>query len=474
MQLDRTLLLVALAILAACSGEPTGSGVVASDITMELDTLDYGDAVRANIVVSDQSGAPITGSLSGPLTLQSSDTSIAKVGQDGLSLIGSGIGDATITARYGNVETSGVLPVRLGYAPAQKLTAGMDHNCILDRDGAAWCWGAGGYGALGQGEEKSSSLPVAVAGGHTFKTIVAGYGQTCAVDDHRRTWCWGDGITGGLGIDTTRSTVPREISGGIGDFIQLAAGDGHTCGLLYGGIVFCWGNNEDGELGRGDRDYFTSVPDLVKPTAMFARISASGRHSCGLTRLGKAYCWGDGVGGALGTGDDQDAMVPTAVLDSLTFVAITDGYYHTCAVDRTGQTFCWGYNEHGELGMGTASLTETSPVRVRSSVGFSFVSQGRAGSLCGIGISDRKLYCWGYNSNGQIGDGSTNDALTPERIGTFDARAVASGFSHTCAVDTQNRVFCWGMNAYGEVGNGTVGANVLTPTQVQGLEKISF
>jgi alpha-tubulin suppressor-like RCC1 family protein len=469
MQLHRAILpLTALAILAACSDDSTSPDQTPASISLTLDTLDFGDTTALDFIVTNENGDRMTNFPVQDLVLTSSDSSIARIDQQSMTVTGVGLGDATITARYGSLEASDTLPVRLGYAPPQRITAGRDHTCILDGDGAAWCWGGGTYGRLGNGEEKDSPVPVAVAGGHSFETIVAGYYHTCAVDDGRSTWCWGDGSTGELGSDTTRSAVPIEISGMVKDFVQLAAGDGFTCGLVYGGIVFCWGYSQDGELGRGDRDYYTSVPDLVKMTARFVRIAASGLHSCGLTRLGKAYCWGEGYYGALGTGDQQDQLVPTAVADTLTFVNITGGYWHTCGVDRTGQTFCWGYDEHGEMGIGTVSTVEMSPVRVHTSESFSFVSQGRAGHLCGIGAVDSIVYCWGYNSNGQAGDGSTTDVLTPRPVGSLAARAVATGFSHTCALSPQNRVFCWGMNLYGQAGNGTSGGDVLAPVEVVG------
>lgn len=440
---------------------------------MILDTLDYGDTAAVKIIVKDQSGAQMTGFPIQNFVLASSDPRIAEVDQGAMTVVGVGLGDATITARYGDLEASGVLPVRLGYAPAQKLTAGSDHTCILDDHGAAWCWGGGSYGRLGDGNEKDAAHPVAVAGGHSFSSIVAGYFHTCAIEN-RSTWCWGYGLFGALGSDTTQAAVPVKVSG-VPDFVQLAAGESYTCGLVYGGLVFCWGFGESGQLGRGEIGYSaTSAPGMATVTAKFARISASGAHTCALTRLGKAYCWGEGWMGGLGTGDNEDKTVPTAVVDTLTFVDIVGGYGHTCGVDRDGRTFCWGYNEHGEIGRGTASAAEMSPVRVQSSESFSVVSQGRAGHLCGIGASDERVYCWGYNANGQVGDGSMSDALAPRQIGTLVAKAVAAGFSHTCAVDTQNRVFCWGMNVSGQVGNGTFGADVLTPSQMDRFARIAF
>lgn len=475
MHLDRALLpIVAVALLSSCSGDSTGSGKVASSITLELDTLDYGATVPIDVVVKDQNGVAMTDQSSGSIKVETSDVHIATVDVDELTVTGTGIGEATITARYGNLEASGVLPVRLGFSPTTKLAAGAFHTCILDSDEAAWCWGRGQYGVLGNGSEENSAVPVRVAGGHTFHSITAGYYHTCGIADDA-VWCWGFGGAGQLGNDSALSTVPVKVQGGR-HFVQLAAGDGHTCGLESDGTAYCWGYGEYGQLGRDPSVYASAAPGRVAGDMKFARLSASAFHTCALTRLGKTYCWGEGRWGALGTGVESDEDTPIAVLDSLTFVDIAGGSGHTCGVDPMRGTLCWGYNAHGELGNGTAGTQQLSPVRVSTTERFFVLSQGRAGHLCGIDASDEKVRCWGYNDSGQIGNASTVDALSPTLAGTLFARAVAAGYDHTCAVDTDNRVFCWGYNGEGEVGTGEIGELIVvaTPSEVVGSPAVSF
>jgi alpha-tubulin suppressor-like RCC1 family protein len=476
MPIHRALLpLVAAAVLSACSHDgtdATDSGEVARSITLRLDTLDYGATVPIDVVVKDQNGAPMTDELHGPISVESSNVDVARINFEVMSVTGTGIGEATITARYGGLETSVVLPVRLGFAPPTMLTAGAYHTCVVDTAGAAWCWGRGEYGVLGNGAEENSATPVPVAGGHSFTSITAGYYHTCGIADDG-VWCWGYGGAGQLGSDTTLSSTPVKVQGGL-EFVRLAAGDGHTCGLQADGTAYCWGYGANGQLGRTTIAYYAPTPEKVAGDVKFAQISANALHTCALTRLGKAYCWGEGRWGALGTGDEGDRTAPVAVLDTLSFVQIGGGSGHTCGLVPARGTFCWGYNAHGELGAGTAGDQQLSPVRVNTTERFSALSQGRASHLCGIDAGDAKVRCWGYNEFGQIGNSSTNDALTPSITGTLTARAVVAGYNHSCAVDTSNRIFCWGYNYEGQVGTGTVGelTIVASPSEVTNSPKM--
>lgn len=466
----------ALALLVSCSSESTDPGRVPASISLALDTLDFGDTASLDIIVRDASGARMTDFPIGNVALTSSDLQIAKVDQDEMTVIGTGIGNASIAARYGDIETTGVLPVRLGRASPQKLAAGSYHNCILDGAGKASCWGSNFFGELGSSTPTPSALAVSVSGGHTFSSIVAGESFTCALD-RGAAWCWGNGNYGQLGHGNLDwSDVPMEVAGGL-EFVQLTAGQSHVCGLAADGSAYCWGLGHVGQLGTGEYRDTASVPQRVAGDVKFAQISASGSNTCALTRLGKAYCWGDGTYGDLGTGDRSSRVAPTAVLDSLSFVRLTGGYSQTCGLDSKGTLLCWGINDHGQIGNNSSGDPELSPVATQTSVRFSAISHGQYNHLCAIEHWDGTLYCWGENSFGQIGNGkSGDDVLVPTKVGLFQAKAVATGFWHTCAVDADNRVFCWGFNGEGQVGTGEVGdlIRVPSPSEVHGLSGISF
>lgn len=458
---------LALATLAACGdAEPTNPAQVATSITFELDTLDYGTTITPDIVVLDQAGAPMTGSLAGHLAMGSSDTTVATTDDDAITITGTGIGEATITVHYDDLQSSAVLPVRLGPAPARRLSSGDRHSCYLDDNGAASCWGADSSGQLGDGDNESSASPVAVLGGHVFSHIEAGYRHSCALENGSA-WCWGDGLEGALGngSDTT-AAAPVQVAGGL-IFTQLSAGVVESCALTAQGAAYCWGTNGEGALGIGSTNPSdrSNVPVPVAGGVSFARILANGLRSvCALTRLGKLYCWGSGAEGVLGTGDQNDQPSPIAVADSLTFVALGGGSHYTCGMDREGRVFCWGRNNERQVGNSNVlDPAVLHPTQVETTARFTAIADGAFGHLCGIDGSGA-LLCWGSNGNGEIGDGTHVGASVPVQVPSFVAKEVATGGFHSCAIAMDDHVYCWGSNADGQVGNGSSdGADVLSP-----------
>jgi hypothetical protein len=217
--------IVVLAVLAGCSDDSSGPSRVPTSMTVTFDTLDFGSTVAAALVVQDQNGATIDAAeLPDGITLESSDTTIATVNSGDLTVTATGIGESVITARYGTIEASGTLPVRVGAKPAQLLVAGDDHNCYINAAGTTVCWGENEEGTLGAGDidGDDSGVPLIVTGNHHFTTLSAGY-HTCALENGDA-WCWGEGDEGGLGNGAdTASANPVKVSGGH-VFAQISVG----------------------------------------------------------------------------------------------------------------------------------------------------------------------------------------------------------------------------------------------------------
>lgn len=474
--LSACLPLLALAALAGCSDDlsPVGPPPIDDDppaitITVAIDTIDYGGVTTPTIVVEDENGLPISDSLSDHLTIESSDTTVARVDLDAMTIIGAGPGAATITVRYDSVETEAPVAVRLALAPAQKIAAGSHHTCVLDAAGAARCWGDGDEGMLGDGNAQTSGTPVFVAGGHVFATIAAGDDHTCALDADGAAWCWGDSGAGQIGDgddDAEQVDAPVAVSGGH-RFVRITAGDDHTCGLVADGTAYCWGKNGNGQLGIDAAGDEYDVPQQVAGGISFVRISAAGRRTCALDVLGRAYCWGYGGYGALGTGESEDERAPAAAATGKFFVDIAGGELHTCAIDSQGSAFCWGNNEDGEGGNGLPDEQLDEPTRVQLEAHLTSIFHGQGGHLCAVDGTTTALYCWGQNGDGQLGDETTTDAHVPVLTHNLHAREASAGANHTCAINVNDEVFCWGANYEGEVGNGlTDGDDVLLPTLI--------
>jgi alpha-tubulin suppressor-like RCC1 family protein len=203
----------------------------------------------------------------------------------------------------------------------------------------------------------------------------------------------------------------------------------------------------------------------------FEIISAGEAHSCGLTRAGKAYCWGLNYMGQLGNGtvtlDHTPTPLPTPVQTSLTFKQISAGRGHTVALTPDGKAYAWGYNGHGQLGNGTASLLSGSPLplAVQTSLTFTHISAGsyvtRALTLEG------KAYAWGLNTFGELGDGTTQERSIPTAVQTsLLFKDIAGGRDKTVALTREGRVYGWGRNYSSSPHVPTAVQTSLTFTQI--------
>lgn len=199
------------------------------------------------------------------------------------------------------------------------------------------------------------------------------------------------------------------------------------------------------------------------------QISVGGYHVCAIVS-GDAQCWGSDSNGQLGIGyPNQDATLPTPVLGLGNGVtAIAAGSLHTCALVNGGVQ-CWGYNADGELGNGT---TTDSPVPVPVQGLSSGVVSLSAGQYhtCAV-LSGGALKCWGWNGYGQLGDGTATDNPVPVPVTVSGiasgATLVSGGGYHTCTI-VSGSVQCWGRNPDGELGNGST-ADSHVPVPVNGL-----
>ena len=246
-------------------------------------------------------------------------------------------------------------------------------------------------------------------------------------------------------------------------FVAVMAGASHSCGLSGTGVASCWGANEEGQLGDGTREDRAS-PTRVRTDLRFSMLTAGEKHTCGLAGAGVPFCWGENLSGQVGDGTRNDQMVPRTVGEGLGFAEIAAGSSHTCGRTPSGNTFCWGANNRGQVGDGSSGLDLLTPTLVRSGI-----SNIVAGHEHTCGIADEGVACWGANTFGQLGDGTTEDRPAPTPVQGLPARAtdLAAGALHTCALLSDGRVFCWGQNFAGQLGDGTTQART-TPTEVDG------
>jgi len=360
--------------------------------------------------------------------------------------------------------------------PMQAIATGSAHSCALG-GGKIWCWGANQLGELGDGSNADQLAPTAVPLGPASEIVAAGH-HTCARTTGGGVWCWGANQAGQLGEGTTGNFgVPVPVTA-IEDAAGLTVGDTFSCALRRAGTVWCWGDNRLGQLGNdapierlrptkvGDGEPADSLADAIS-------VSAGGAHTCALrqTQPPRAACWGDNQAGQLGDGTRLDRSSPVSLKIGLDAAQIVTGGLHTCLLGTAGSegVWCWGRGNAGQLG--TSALIDvivpTALSGLREDDGAATLGAGQS-HTCAL-LKDRSVWCWGANTEGQLGDGTTSSRSNPAAVsGLTDIMEISLGGSHTCALRLDGTVSCWGRGAEGQLGDGLQMGSPL-PTSVQAL-----
>lgn len=161
--------------------------------------------------------------------------------------------------------TASATPVKVAStATFVSVSSGFQHACGVTAAGAALCWGSNDQGQLGTGDTQSHPSPVAVTGGPIFATVAAGGLYTCGLSASGAAFCWGDNIWGELGIGTTSpsSSVPVAVTGGL-TFRTLSTGNYHACGMAGGSVAYCWGDGGQGQVGNGSNNLSASPAKVI-------------------------------------------------------------------------------------------------------------------------------------------------------------------------------------------------------------------
>lgn len=383
------------------------------------------------------------------------------------------LGDGTTTNRPTPVDVSGLT------SGVVALGVGFYHACVVTAAGGVKCWGRNLYGALGDGTTTNRPTPVDVSGlASGVAVVTAGFDHSCALTTANGLKCWGSNSDGRLGDGTsTDRRTPVDVQGLTSGVTAVSAGANHTCALTTAGGVQCWGNDAFGQLGDGSRipPYRFTAADVSGLTSGIVAIGAGALHTCALTATGAVKCWGANEKGQLGDGTMTVRLTPIDVTTLGTSVSeLAVGEYHTCVVTTPGAAECWGNNSDGQLGDGTTAV-RLAPVDVAGlASGVTRLAAGERHTCAATSPADFR--CWGYNYFGQLGDGHQGTGRFPDNAPvpvdasavTFDVTAFAGGWGHTCAVTSTGAVKCWGDNDNGQLGDGTT-TDRMTPVDVSGL-----
>ena len=346
------------------------------------------------------------------------------------------------------------------------LAAGDEHTCGIAMTGKAFCWGSNQYGQIGDGRRTGPQspyrYPTLVVGDHEFESLALGLRFTCGLTDEGRALCWGHNFYGQIGDGTTSGEkfAPTPVKTNL-TFVSIVAGHRHVCALTGDGGAYCWGDGRAGQLGDGrawDRNRLATEPTRVVGGHVFAQLGMGllGQRQnatagdglpgmCGFDQADDVYCWGRGVfaygdyhevptlvseskitgitGGPCTLFNERawcvvenpsplvadSVWTPTAVIDGLTLFQMTGGTHHGCGLTAAGKAYCWGQTRFGQLGTGERAFREKGmqlfPGEVFGDHVFTQIEAG-GGHTCALDVMGR-AYCWGDNSQSQIGQDRT-------------------------------------------------------------------
>lgn len=248
------------------------------------------------------------------------------------------------------------------------------------------------------------------------------------------------------------------------EIIQVEAGYEFSFALTESGRVFAWGSNDRGQLGDGGYTVRYKPEEITENFGdeKVIRLSCGGFHSFAMTESGQIFSWGYNAYGSLGNGDKLNKNLPQNITENFNderVVDIVSGYTHSFAITETGRIFAWGANSKGQLGNGN-KIDQDLPQDISSSFGSEKIVQLKTGVFSSMALTeDGEVFAWGSNIYGQLGNGDNTDSITPQKIqanllNNEKVVQISSGVYSVYALTEQNQIYSWGMNTYGQLGNG--------------------
>ncbi len=370
-----------------------------------------------------------------------------------------------------------------GLSNVRQIALGKNHSCALINDGSVKCWGDSSSGRLGFeanevcGENPRtnpcSKKPVTISDLNNVIQIALGDNHSCAVLSDKTVKCWGYNYYGQLGNSSGSSNLNKQNSVSMGSSVN--AGEQSNVSLTdssQGSPPYPSMDSSQGSTtGEGSAESSVSsvTPVLVSSLSNVRQISLGQDHSCALldddtsttdNEAGTVKCWGNSYLDNDSSGEESSTPILVPNLSNVSQISLA--YLRSCALINDGSVKCWGYNLDGWFG-GSSTTNRNIPV---NSFGLTNVRQFSLGAshVCAILNDDTSttaneagtVKCWGDNSIGRLGDGTTSEKSVPVKaIGLSDVKQISSGGYHTCALSGNRSVHCWGRNVEGQLGVST-------------------
>ncbi len=352
-----------------------------------------------------------------------------------------------------------------------KVSAGTEFTMALKSDGTLWAWGANNYGQLGATTPSSSTVPIQVGTDSDWKDVVCGSFHILALKTDSTLWSWGFNASGQLGLgNTTNVSAPQQI-GTDHDWAQIDCGTIHSGAIKTNGTLWMWGYNLYGQVGNASNSDALS-PVQIGTSNTWKKISLGGIHSLGIIEQAAQnviYSWGYNLSGQLGIGNNTDMNVPTPLSLPINQVfnwkTISAGFQFSTAITQDGTAWTWGFNGNGQLGQG-----DTQDRNVPTQLGtLTNWNQITAGSSFAYGtLTDATSFSWGFNGLGALSIGTTQSQNMPYPLTVsstnINSIALAEGAPsgnqlygmHAIAISSDSLGLCTvGANYTGQLGIGT-------------------
>jgi prepilin-type N-terminal cleavage/methylation domain-containing protein len=308
-----------------------------------------------------------------------------------------------------------------------------------------------------------------------IKTLTVADTHTCIINSTGKLQCSGEDSQEQLGNGALGNRTSFTDEGnGFNDWISIAGDYGGGCGIRNNGRAYCWGLNTSGQLGDATNTSRNIPTEVNGSHTDWTHIVKADSYACGIRNGGRAYCWGAGGNGNLGDGLSTTTNTPIEVSGGATdwvMLSVGETDATTCGLRASGRIYCWGKNTEGNVGDGT-NTDRSVPTEVAGShTDWKMIFKGYRGT-CGIrgtGVA----YCWGNDDNGQIGTGvNTAGSNTPVAINTPHTDFVTvrtNGVNYACAVRANGDLYCWGQNGFGQFGDCGTSWAIVGPTLINGV-----
>ncbi len=444
----RSRALAALLLLGACQSDSTGP-LVGGLLVPASVTVWEQDSVKLVVEVVDRDGKTIPNV---PVVFGVEDTIIADISRGFLRFRNPGYTTVAVLAGGQTATINVVSGLKfITIASGQEFRLFYRWCGLTDRH-SLWCYPSGNQIV----PEADSLIRVPVPANSPLSQVSLGYQYLCGVTLSNQAYCWGDNHYGQLGADSGVGgyeiiEVPLAVKGGH-QFSQVTTNEAHSCGLTPVGEAWCWGT---GFLGDGiDHQQPVTDPVLVLGGLTFQAIAAGLDHTCGIQSGGVLYCWGNNGYAQLGTGADTPsvALQPIPVNSSVRFTHVAANAINTCALGEDHLAYCWGSGGFGAFG----GVADVAPCPVYQYYDCTFVPEPialnhsyrdlgvRGGGACALDLTGQ-AYCWGDNRSGEVGDGTVTFATVPSAVvGSHSFVSISRGAQHSCGIDSSGIVYCWG------------------------------